>query len=458
MEMTMAKKSKTNKKSYRLTFSWVRLTIFLIFAVMIGCTYFVKQPIEEYVADLVGYSIKNTSYGSIVEAGDLEVHFIDVGQGDSIAIRFPDDQTMLIDAGKSGAKTQLIDYLNKTFFKNDASHEFDYVLLTHSDSDHCGSMVAIYQTYQVNNSIRPYEYSTKSSYEPAGNPNGAREKDSATYGKYINAVYEENDIADDSDIIYAQAGLKIQSVDSSVSFLMEFLTPNKTYYDDANDYSPMVLLEYKSLSFLFTGDGQTEQFAELENAIDTDTTLKNRLSRVTVYKAAHHGSSLHNSNNLQILQKLNPEYVVVEVGADNSYGHPHQGFLDNVATIGVTNIYRTDLCGDILFGVSRKDGSLNLVTANSNTADTSETTNNSSNASAMSSNADAPQILYYSWEIMAGTLLFILFILCFYDYKYKKRKLEKQIESAMNIDNSQISSGQGKSTNKKKSSNNNKKK
>ncbi len=408
--MAETKKKKVKKKNVRMTFSWIRFIIFLMLATMIACTYFVKEPIEKFVADTLNVSIKNTEYGNVVSAGDLEVHYIDVGQGDSIAIRFPDDQTMLIDAGDSKAKKQLINYLNSAFFKNDPTREFDYVLLTHSDSDHSGSMVAIYEEYQVNCSIRPYEYSTKSAHEPSGNPNNARVKDTATYGKYIDAVYEENDIADDADVLYAHKGLKIESKIESIVYNFEFLTPNLTYYDDANDYSPMILLEYKSLSFLFTGDGQSEQFGELQQLIDdNENNLKARLSNITVYKAAHHGSSLHNSNNLTILKELNPEFVVIEVGKDNKYKHPHQQFLDWLAEANITKIYRTDQNGNVLMGVSKANGGLNIVT------DVEV--------------ADAPQVLYYSWEIIAGTALLIVFILCFYDYRYKKRQLMKQLSS-----------------------------
>ena len=408
--MAETKKKKVKKKNVRMTFSWIRFVIFLMLATMIACTYFVKEPIEKFVADTLNVSIKNTEYGNVVSAGDLEIHYIDVGQGDSIAIRFPDDQTMLIDAGDSKAKKQLINYLNSAFFKNDPTREFDYVLLTHSDSDHCGSMVAIYEEYQVNCSIRPYEYSSKSAHEPSGNPNKARVKDTATYGKYIDAIYNENDVPYDTDVLYAKAGLTIESIDSSVVYNFEFLTPQLTYYDDANDYSPMILLEYKSLSFLFTGDGQTAQFTELQQLITNNVNnLKTRLSNITVYKAAHHGSSLHDSNNLTILKELNPKFVVIEVGKDNKYKHPHQQFLDWLAEANITKIYRTDQNGNVLMGVSKANGGLNIVT------DVEV--------------ADAPQVLYYSWEIIAVTVLLVVFILCFYDYRYKKRQLMKQLTS-----------------------------
>ena len=400
--------SKTvTKIKKNLVFSKIRLFIFILLVIAIGCTYLVKEPIENFVADVFNVNIERTEYGTIITDGDLQVHFIDVGQGDSIAIRFPDDKTMLIDAGDRSAYKTLIPYLNNVFFANDNEKEFDYALLTHSDADHAGSMDEVYEEFQINYSIRPYEYSTLSEYEKPTNDYNAEEKDTATYRDYIDAIALENDYADDRDIIYAHAGLTITSDDPTKNYLMEFLTPNATNYSDSNDYSPIVLLEYQDKSMLFTGDAAEAQFAELDTLIDTNPELRNRLDRVTVYKAAHHGSVTHNSNNLEVLQELNPEFVVISCGEGNSYGHPEQEFLDNLAKVNVLseNIYRTDLNKNIIFGISSNDGTLNI----------NSDIEVDPNASA--SNASQPAVvLYYSWWIIAGVLVLICFVLCFYNY------------------------------------------
>ena len=389
----------------KLVFSKVRLLIFILLVIAIGCTYLVKEPIENFVADVFNVNIERTEYGSIITDGDLQVHFIDVGQGDSIAIRFPDDKTMLIDAGDRSAYNTLIPYLNNVFFAKDSEKEFDYALLTHSDVDHAGSMDEVYEEFQINCSIRPYEYAINCDYEKPSNDYNAREKDTASYREYIEAIALENDYDDDRDIIYPHAGLTITSDDPNKNYLLEFLTPNKTTYAESNDYSPILLLEYKDKSILLTGDAAKEQFAELDSLIDTNSDLRNRLDRVTVYKAAHHGSGTHNSNNLEILQELNPEFVVISCG--NDYGHPHQEFLDNLAKVNVLpeNIYRTDLNQNIIFGISSEDGTLNI----------NSDIEVDPNASA--SNVSQPTVvLYYSWWIIAGVLVLICFVLCFYNY------------------------------------------
>ena len=409
--MASSKKDLINAKrklKKHFVISKLRVFIFIILVVAIGCTYFVKQPIENFVADIFNVNIERTEFGTIIKDGDLQVHFIDVGQGDSIAIRFPDDKTMLIDAGDKEANKTLIPYLNNVFFANDEEKEFDYALLTHSDSDHCGSMDEVYDEFQVNISIRPYVFSTKSEYEMNDNVYNALEKDTIAYKDYIDSIYLENDVANDADIIFAQAGLTITSDDPNVNYLMEFLTPNDKYYTNVNDYSPIILLEYQDKSMLFTGDAAEKQFEELDELITTNIALRNRLDRVTVYKAAHHGSALEGCNSLEVLQKINPEYVVICCGEGNKYHHPHQEFLDNLISVNVLpeNIYRTDLNQNIIFGISKDDATLNI---NSDL----EIDPNSS----YFSNSDAPVILYYSWWMIAGFLIFICAIICFYNYK-----------------------------------------
>ena len=408
------KKIKSNVKK-NFVFSNLRFFIFILLVVAIGCTYLVKDPIENFVADIFNVDIERTEFGTVISNDGLQVHFIDVGQGDSIAIRFPDDKTMLIDAGDKSAYNTLIPYLNNLFFKDDADKEFDYALLTHSDSDHCGSMDEVYEEFQINCSIRPYEYAEGCAYEEPTNIYNSTEKTTVVYKDYIEAIALENDVPDNSDIMYAHAGITITSDDPNVNYLLEFLTPNQTSYADPNDYSPIVLLEYKDKSILLTGDAAEAQFEELDNLINTDSTLRNRLSRVTIYKAAHHGSSLEGCNNLTVLRELSPEFVVISCGEGNKYGHPHQEFLDNLSKVNVLpeNIYRTDLNQNIIFDISKDEGELNIDSDIAVDASLSG-----------GSNSQAPVILYYSWWMIAGVLVVICAILCFYNYK----KLAKEFD------------------------------
>ena len=141
-------------------------------------------------------------------------------------------------------------------------------------------MDEIYEEYQINCSIRPYEFSTRSENEESENIYNALERSTVVYSKYIDAVVNENDFADDRDIIYAYAGLTITSDDPSKPYLMEFITPNSKVYADPNDYSPIVLLEYQELSMLFTGDAAEGQVEELEELLTLNSTLRDRMDRI----------------------------------------------------------------------------------------------------------------------------------------------------------------------------------
>ena len=135
-------------------FSTVRLVCFLVIvAITLAVGFLFKAPIE---SALNKTSLQSTDISEIDNNG-LVVHFIDVGQGDSIAIKLPDGKKMLIDAGTAKSKDSLVNYLKNNFFEND-DNIFDYVLLTHSDADHCGGMVAICENFVINKIFRPYMY------------------------------------------------------------------------------------------------------------------------------------------------------------------------------------------------------------------------------------------------------------------------------------------------------------
>ena len=85
----------------------------------------------------------------------LEIHFVDVGEGDATLVKFSSGKTMLIDAGEKSQSKYIISYIDKVFFRDYKNKKFDYVVLTHSDSDHTGGMYNILEKYKVDNFIRP---------------------------------------------------------------------------------------------------------------------------------------------------------------------------------------------------------------------------------------------------------------------------------------------------------------
>ena len=119
---------------------------------------------------------------------------------------------------------------------------------------------------------------------------------------------------------------------------IEILSPAKDNYgDDMNNYSVVTKLTFGDNSFLFTGDAEKEVEEEMiNNGVLTD---------IDVLKAGHHGSNTSSSQ--AFLDVVKPEYVVIQCGAGNSYGHPHEEPMQRFSAL-TNKIYRTDLQGSIV--------------------------------------------------------------------------------------------------------------
>ena len=241
--------------------------------------------------------------------GSIEIHFIDVGQGDATLIKC-DGQTLLIDAGENDKGSQVWSYL-----KSQNVDKLDYVIGTHPDSDHIGGMdVIIYKFDCTNVFMSPFK------------------KDTRTYEDVINAAKSKN-----NKITYPKTGDTYKLGGATFTIV----APNGEY-EDANNSSIGIYLKYGERSYLFTGDAEYEAEEDmLESGLNIDA---------DVYKAGHHGSRTSSSD--EFLEKVTPKYVVVSCGEDNSYGHPHAAIL-NYCRIEKIPLYRTDKQGTI---VLKSDG------------------------------------------------------------------------------------------------------
>lgn len=229
-------------------------------------------------------AIKN---GTVSEDSTFEVHFIDVGQGDSTLI-ICNGEAMLIDAEDNSKSTTVQLYLKK--------HNVDklkYVIGTHPDADHIGGLDVILYKYDCETVIMPDIAS-----------------DTATYRDVIDTLKYKN-----MKITYP----KLNDVYKLGEAYFTIIGPQKTYEDDNNN-SVAIRLVYGEHSFLFVGDAQTE--AEMD-MIASKTEL-----RAEVLKVGHHGSSTSTSQ--AFLSAVKPEYAVISYGENNSYGHPHQSTLNRL--------------------------------------------------------------------------------------------------------------------------------
>lgn len=243
-------------------------------------------------------------------SGNLEVHYLDVGQGDATLIKCG-DMTMLIDAGDNSQGMNVRTYLEKQGIER-----LDYVIGTHPDADHIGGLDVVIYNFDCGTILMPDE-----------------EKDTKTYDDVVQAIKSKS-----YKITLPEVGTTYSLGEARVTVI----APNDDY-TDANNSSIGILLEFGDTTFLFTGDAEEEAERDiLANGIDISA---------DVYKAGHHGSRTASSE--EFLEAVKPEAVVISCGEDNSYGHPHAEIL-NYCRMNNIPIYRTDMQGTI---VAKSDGS-----------------------------------------------------------------------------------------------------
>ena len=244
------------------------------------------------------------------DGSTLEVHFLDVGQGDATLIRCG-EAAMLIDAGNNSWGDDVRDYL-----EYQGIGDLDYVIGTHPDADHIGGLDVVMEAFDCGTVIMP-DY----------------EKDTQTYTDVTDVMEEKG-----YELTLPQVGMVYELGEAAFTIV----APNGEYGDNANDYSVGILLEHGENRFLLTGDAEEDSEADmLDNGIDLSA---------DVLKAAHHGSRTANTE--AFLERVNPEYVVISCGEGNSYGHPHAEVLNRLREMGI-KVFRTDEEGTV---VATSDG------------------------------------------------------------------------------------------------------
>jgi len=285
-------------------------------------------------SESISNNIKNSLYrlNFKVSKDDMVVHFIDVGQGDSIAIRLPNEKVILIDSGPKESQNYLVKYIKDKVLKNNNTLTIDYVILTHPDIDHSGGMCAIFEEFDIKNFFRP----NIASY--AESQNGfAMKVDMEEYNEVIISSTKEKEMV--TSIINKKYEINLGAV------IVQIFPPVETYYN-TNDMSPLVKVSYLDKSFLFTGDIQED------SEYDMLKTYKDYLD-VDVLKVAHHGSDTSSSE--EFISAVTPQYAIICVGKNN-YGHPHFTTIATLENAGA-EVFTTEkqsiefVCGKEKFGI-----------------------------------------------------------------------------------------------------------
>ena len=263
--------------------------------------------------------------------GELVIHFVDVGQGDCIIIQFPDNKTMIIDGGPRSARNAVLNYIENLEIKT-----FDYLLLTHTDEDHCGSLSNVILNYEIKTIFMP-DVSTDTIT-------------TVVYRTFVNAVIEE----EKSGAAVYKSNFDCDFENSDYGYYMDFVTPNPENYskvksgnaESINSISPIMVLTFFDKKIMFTGDANlmTEEVF-FKNIEDKDVNDYN----VDILKVAHHGS--RTSTSTEFLNIVKPEIAVICVGGKNTYGHPTAELLARLNVCnggGPAAVYRTDRNGDVI--------------------------------------------------------------------------------------------------------------
>ena len=249
----------------------------------------------------------------IFRIGTVEMTFVNVGQGDGAVVSVPFRGNILIDGGGGNSyskynpgKSVYVPYL--------ISHgktKIDAAFISHYHADHAEGIIA---------AIR--ELDVKAVFMPGGDP--------------------DNELRIEAENAAAENGTKIYYIteDTRIRFdsglTAEIIVPDERtrMSDDENDTSLLINVIYGDINCLFTGDMTTLA----ENSL----LMKDRVPEAEILKVAHHGSATSTSK--EWVEAVDPDISVISLGKDNMYGFPKQNVIDNLSD---TEIYRTDLCGDI---------------------------------------------------------------------------------------------------------------
>ena len=304
-----------NKLQKKEIYFFISIIVFIILVLLISnLTY---EPIEDSI-DI----IESTEKGSTVAVknineftnSDFSVHYIDVGQADSILIT-SNNHALLIDAGNNKDGKTIVNYI-----KNLGIKTLDYAIGTHPHSDHIGGLDTVIKKLNVKEVLMPNI-----------------QTNTMTFTEILDAIEAKNvklTVPKVNDTFtFGDASFTVLSIENNV--------------EEFNLASIVVRVDYKNCSYIFCAD------AEIPNE---EKMLKNNLNvKADIIKIGHHGS--YSSSSKAFLEAVNPTAAIITLGADNDYGYPHR---ETVRTLNELDIpfYRTDINGTIIV---TSDGEKNTI-------------------------------------------------------------------------------------------------
>lgn len=250
-------------------------------------------------------------------AGELEMTAIDVGQGDSLLVVFPDGKRMLVDGGgipafgnRPRSQLDIGEDVVAPYLWERGIGAVDVVALSHAHDDHVGGLPALVDDFH------PREVWTGA--VPECDAWRRVREAAARRGARIVAMQEPRR--------FAFGGAEV-----------EVLAPLDDYVAGdipKNNDSLVLRLRFGRHSFLLTGD--------VERPIERDMLARNEIEHTDVLKVPHHGS--HTSSTEEFLASTAPAFAIISAGYENSYGHPHRDVIERLEQHHAA-VLRTDLDG-----------------------------------------------------------------------------------------------------------------
>lgn len=250
-------------------------------------------------------------------AHNLQITFLDVGQGDGICMELPDGRVYLMDGGSSDV-SKVGNYRLVPFLKAKGIRKIDAVFLSHGDTDHINGIAELMEEKQI-------------SIDCVCLPAGA----------------EQEEFAEIKDLAQAR-NISVRTIQAG-----DFWENNGTKFwclnpadvtESGNAASVVLYMEYQNFSMLLTGDLEGEGEKSVAALLRS-----NAITGISVLKVAHHGSK--NSTKEEFLQQCSPAVAVISCGERNTYGHPHKETLERLNDMG-TAVYRTDCSGAVQITVA----------------------------------------------------------------------------------------------------------
>ncbi len=248
-----------------------------------------------------------------IALADLEVYFLDVGQGDC-AVVLCDGEAMVIDGGPRTSAGMVYRYIREIL----GLRHIDYVISTHPHADHVYGLSSVLNAAPADLLLSP-----------------VREWDSKAFEYMLKYAAKQG-----TPLAVPAVGDTLRLGGAVVTVL--HCWPEAVSESRTNDASIVLRIDYGKTSFLFTGDA--EDWSEYM-MLDAGVSLK-----ADVLKVSHHGSGTASTK--PFLEAVQPSWAVISVGKSNEYGHPHRQVLERLEKIGAKTL-RTDEQGTIAF---RSDG------------------------------------------------------------------------------------------------------